>query len=138
MNYTLGDRRLLFESAQAMVKALCSQLKKSERLDGLDENLLRDLIIAAMKAPGVAEREKVILARAVFQEGIHLILPQELHEIYRVSPFASEWPFEALGRKPDDVNDQVCEVSFFFFPFGYLYFKHNADEKNIVLLQCSC
>ena len=93
-----------------MAKALCNQLKKTDRMDNIDESLLRELLVAAMKTPGIAEREKVILAKVVFQEGIHINLPQDLHEIYRVSAYANEWPFEVLGRKKEDVSDQILEV----------------------------
>jgi hypothetical protein len=100
----------MFKSTYTMIKALCHQLKKPERMDNLDENLLRELLVAAMKATGISEREKVIFAKAVYQEGIHVNLPQDMHEIYRLSSYANDWPFEVLGRKSEGVNDQICEV----------------------------
>jgi hypothetical protein len=101
----------MFKSAYAMVKALCHRLKKPERTDNLDENLLRELLVACMKAKGIAEREKVTMVKEVYHSGIHVNLPQDLHEIYRVSPYANDWPFEILGRNPEGVNDQICEAS---------------------------
>ena len=93
-----------------MVKALCHQLRKTERLDNLDEHLLRDLLVAIMKCPGIGECEKVYCAQIIHREGIPINLPQDLHEVYRFSSYASQWPFEVLGRRSEGVTDEICEV----------------------------
>ena len=101
----------MFKAADKMVRALCVQLKKQEKLQNLDVPLVQDMLVAIMKCPGMTETEKVSVARAVYSEGIAVDLPYELHQIYRVSPYADVWPFEVLGRRSEGVDDRVLAVS---------------------------
>ena len=66
----------------------------------LTEQLLKDLLMAGLNAPGFSEKQRWELFEltdcAKFQ--------------FRVSPLLQHWPFEALGRKPH-MEDDVIEVS---------------------------
>ena len=71
----------------------------------LNTGLLKDLLSAALNAPGFSERQRWELHRTA-----DLVKAQ-----FSISPLAQSWPFEVLGRKRG-VEEDVVEVKF-RFPF---------------------
>ena len=68
----------------------------------LDENLLRDVVMAALNAYGFSDKQRWEIVQAAS--------PIIGHHVFRLSPLARGWPFETLGRKRGFEED-VVEVS---------------------------
>lgn len=66
----------------------------------ITEDLLKDLLSAALNAAGFSERQRWELSEATDSARHH----------FRISPLSQWWPFEALGRKPH-MDEDVVEVS---------------------------
>ena len=66
----------------------------------ITEDLLKDLLSAALNAAGFSERQRWELSETTDYARHH----------FRISPLSQWWPFEALGRKPH-MDEDVVEVS---------------------------
>lgn len=66
----------------------------------ITEDLLKDLLSAALNAGGFSERQRWELSEATDCARHH----------FRISPLSQWWPFEVLGRKPH-LDEDVVEVS---------------------------
>ena len=79
--------------------------------NGVDEQLLRDVVMAGLNAYGFSDKQRWQILEASAS-----ILGRQ---VFRMSPIARGWPFETLGRKCGYEED-VVEVrlySAFFFSF---------------------
>ena len=65
----------------------------------ITEDLLKDLLSAALNAAGFSERQRWELSEAT---------DYARHQ-FRISPLSQWWPFEVLGRKPQ-MDEDVVEV----------------------------
>ena len=72
----------------------------------ITEELLKDLLSAALNAAGFSERQRWELSEATDFARHH----------FRISPLSQWWPFEVLGRKPN-IDEDVVEVSMGSFRF---------------------
>ena len=102
-SYTLGDRDRLFNATLRQVEALVNRLGNGQKDDGIDNNLLEELIYAGLNATGFSEQQRAELIYA----------GREVGRKMKVSVFGRWWPFEALNRK-DNVPDDVVDVSLFY------------------------
>ena len=66
----------------------------------ITEDLLKDLLSAALNAAGFSERQRWELSEATDYARHH----------FRISPLSEWWPFEVLSRKPY-MDEDVVEVS---------------------------
>lgn len=66
----------------------------------LTEQLLKDLLLAGLNAPGFSEKQRWEL----------FDMSDYAKRQFRVSPLLQHWPFEVLGRKPH-MEDDVVDVS---------------------------
>ncbi len=66
----------------------------------INEQLLTELVYAGLNAAGFSEMQRAQLVRSADGVGSRI----------RISPLASVWPFEVLGRKAD-TDEDVIEVS---------------------------
>lgn len=127
-HYTLATRNQIFAATRSMLHILSINLTKSNisSTTGLDdhssasshgspvkrgsskfrgsphitEELLKDLLSAALNAGGFSERQRWELFGATDYARHH----------FRISPLSQWWPFEVLGRKPH-MDEDVVEVS---------------------------
>lgn len=125
--YTLATRNQIFAAARSMLHILSINLSKSSKSSagGFDEHnsagsygspvnrngsrfrgspnitedLLKDLLSAALNAAGFSERQRWELSEAT---------DYARHQ-FRISPLSQCWPFEVLGRKPH-MDEDVVEV----------------------------
>ena len=86
--YTLSERNRIFKTVHDQLGALVEHLRRRGSQAPLDFTLLNDLLDAGLKCPGFSERQKAELVHV--SEG--LIGIKEF-----LTPFAAEWPFEAIG-----------------------------------------
>ena len=73
---------------------------KRDRVLNLDKELLFQLLLAGLNAPGFSERQRWELLEAAEYRGDDI----------RLSPLSQWWPWEALGRRAG-VPEDVIEVS---------------------------
>lgn len=127
-HYSLATRNQIFAATRSMLHILSNKLSKSHKSSaaGFDdyssassygspvkggesrlresphitEDLLKDLLSAALNAAGFSERQRWELSEATDLARYH----------FRISPLTQWWPFEVLGRKPH-VDEDVVEVS---------------------------
>lgn len=127
-NYTLATRNQIFAATRSMLHILSINLSKSynSSAGGFDdyssassysspvkrsgsniresphitEDLLKDLLSAALNAAGFSERQRWELSEATDYVRHH----------FRISPLSQWWPFEVLGRKPR-MDEDVIKVS---------------------------
>jgi hypothetical protein len=120
-NYTLATRTQIFQATRQMLHILSINIRKSYiapvtafsslSMHGggqpshggmplLTEQLLKDLLMAGLNAPGFSEKQRWELFE----------MTDYAKRQFRVSPLLQHWPFEALGRKPH-MEDDVIEVS---------------------------
>ncbi|KAI9701230.1 MAG: hypothetical protein M1836_001899 [Candelina mexicana] len=98
-SYTLADRNLLFRATEQLVRALVGQLMRGGNTSPqMNEQLLTELVYAGLNAPGFSEGQRAQLVGSADWVGGRI----------RISPLASVWPFEVLGRKPD-IDEDVIE-----------------------------
>lgn len=126
--YTLATRNQIFAATRSMLHILSISVGKSYKSSagGFDENscasshgspikrsgsrsrsspnitedLLKDLLSAALNAAGFSERQRWELSEVSDFARHH----------FRISPLSQRWPFEVLGRKPY-MDEDVVEVS---------------------------
>ncbi|KAI9791359.1 MAG: hypothetical protein M1835_000376 [Candelina submexicana] len=97
-SYTLADRNLLFRATEQLVRALVGQLMRGGNMSPqMNEQLLTELVYAGLNAPGFSEGQRAQLVGSADWIGGRI----------RISPLASVWPFEVLGRKPDTDEDVI-------------------------------
>ena len=127
-HYTLATRNQIFAATRSMLHILSINLSKGYNPStlGLEdyssvssygspvkrggpkfrgsphitEDLLKDLLSAALNAAGFSEKQRWELFEATDHARHH----------FRISPLSQWWPFEVLGRKPH-VDEDVVEVS---------------------------
>ena len=127
-HYSLATRNQIFGATRSMLHILSTKLSKSQisSAGGFDdyssassygspvkrgesklrdspnitEDLLKDLLSAALNAAGFSEKQRWELSEATDYARHH----------FRISPLTQWWPFEVLGRKPH-VDEDVVEVS---------------------------
>ena len=127
-HFTLATRNQIFAATRSMLHILSINLRKgynsstggfddyssassfgspirrnSSRFRGspqITEDLLKDLLSAALNAGGFSEKQRWELSEATENARHHI----------RISPLSQWWPFEVLGRKPD-MDEDVVEVS---------------------------
>lgn len=127
-HYTLATRNQIFAATRSMLHILSTNLSKNHNssVGGVDdyssassygspakrggsrfrgnphitEDLLKDLLSAALNAAGFSERQRWELSEATDCARHH----------FRISPLSRWWPFEVLGRKPH-MDEDVVEVS---------------------------
>ena len=132
-HYTLATRNQIFGATRSMLHILTINLNKSHRssaVGGFDdhgsassygspakrsaifkgsphitEDLLKDLLSAALNAAGFSEKQRWDLCEAT---------DYARHQ-FRISPLSQWWPFEVLGRKPH-MDEDVVEVRMGNFP----------------------
>ncbi|KAI9721267.1 MAG: hypothetical protein M1812_002429 [Candelaria pacifica] len=98
-SYTLADRDLIFRATEQLVRALIVQLRREGTASPqINEQLLIELVYAGLNAPGFSEGQRARLVRSADWVGGRI----------RISPLASVWPFEVLGRKAD-IDEDVIE-----------------------------
>ena len=73
---------------------------RSRDSPSITEDLLKDLLSAALNAGGFSERQRWELSEATDHARHH----------FRLSPLSQWWPFEVLGRRPH-MDEDVVEVS---------------------------
>ena len=126
-HYTLATRNQIFAATRSMLHILSINLSKGYRSSagGFDEHssassygspvrrsgsrfrgcpnitedLLTDLLSAALNAAGFSEKQRWELSEAT---------DYARHQ-FRISPSSQWWPFEVLGRKPH-MDEDVVEV----------------------------
>lgn len=126
-HYTLTTRNQIFSATRSMLHILSINISKNYKssVGGFDEpssaspygspvqrgghrsrgspniteDLLKDLLSAALNAAGFSERQRWELSEAT---------DLARHE-FRISPLNQWWPFEVLGRKPH-MDEDVVEV----------------------------
>lgn len=127
-HYSLATRNQIFAATRSMLHILSTKLSKNHKpsAGGFDdyssassygspvkrgesrlsdsphitEDLLKDLLSAALNAAGFSERQRWELSEAT----------DYTRYLFRISPLTQWWPFEVLGRKPH-VDEDVIEVS---------------------------
>ena len=127
-HFTLATRNQIFAATRSMLHILSINLRKghhsstggfddyssassfgspirrnSSRFRGspqITEDLLKDLLSAALNAGGFSEKQRWELSEAT---------DCARHD-FRISPLSQWWPFEVLGRKPH-MDEDVVEVS---------------------------
>ena len=126
-HYTLATRNQIFAATRSMLHILTINVSKSYRSSGggfdehgsassydspagrngsknlgsphITEDLLKDLLSAALNAAGFSERQRWELSEAT----------DHVRQQFRISPLSQWWPFEVLGRKPH-MDEDVIEV----------------------------
>lgn len=122
-NYTLATRNQIFQATRTMLHILSINLRKayttpssastifdspskhghSASFGGtplLTEQLLKDLLMAGLNAPGFSEKQHWELYQ----------MSEYARQHFRMSPLLQHWPWEVLSRKPH-VEEDVVEVS---------------------------
>ena len=81
-----------------------AQLNRSGEawIPNISESLVTELLLAGLNAPGFSEQQRWQLCEAA----------ERVSDKIRLSPLASVWPFEVLGRKAG-ADEDVVEVSAF-------------------------
>ena len=126
-HYTLATRNQIFAATRSMLHILTINVNKSYKSSagGFDEHssassydspagrsgsknlgsphitedLLKDLLSAALNAAGFSEKQRWELSEAT----------DYVRQQFRISPLSQWWPFEVLGRKPH-IDEDVIEV----------------------------
>ena len=126
-HYTLATRNQIFAATRSMLHILTINLNKSYKSSAggvgehspasshgspvrrsgfkfigspsITEELLKDLLSAALNAAGFSEKQRWELCEATDHARHH----------FRISPLSQWWPFEVLGRKPH-MDEDVVEV----------------------------
>ena len=126
-HFTLATRNQIFAATRSMLHILSINLRKgynsstggfddyssassfgspirrsNSRFRGspqITEELLKDLLSAALNAGGFSEKQRWELSEATDYARHH----------FRISPLSQWWPFEVLGRKPH-MDEDVVEV----------------------------
>lgn len=127
-HFTLATRNQVFAATRSMLHILSINLRKgyNSSAGGFDdyssassfgspiqrngsryraspqitEDLLKDLLSAALNAGGFSEKQRWEISEATDYARHH----------FRISPLSQWWPFEVLGRKPH-MDEDVVEVS---------------------------
>ena len=127
-HYTLATRNQIFTATQSLLQILSvsvsksyassvgdfdehvttdaygspikKSIAKSRGSPQITEDLLQELLSAALNAAGFSERQRWELSEAADVARHH----------FRISPLCQWWPFEVLGRKPY-VDEDVVEVN---------------------------
>ncbi|KAI9843013.1 MAG: hypothetical protein M1837_006644 [Sclerophora amabilis] len=94
---TLATRDQLLWATERLVRVLTGKVDKGDPV--LSRQLLRELALTALKAPGFTDDQKVRIVQAAGPVGGEFTL----------SSFAVSWPFLALGRK-SEVEEDVLEL----------------------------
>ena len=126
-HYTLATRNQIFAATRSMLHILTINVSKSYKSSAggfdehgsvspydspagrsgsknlasphISEDLLKDLLSAALNAAGFSERQRWELSEAT----------DNVRQQIRISPLSQWWPFEVLGRKPH-IDEDVIEV----------------------------
>ncbi|KAI9817541.1 MAG: hypothetical protein M1827_001152 [Pycnora praestabilis] len=109
--YTLSDRDLLFWATEQLVRILVANSRRGRSPINVGGQLLLELVYAGLNAPGFTESQRAVLVAAAESAGRGI----------RLSPLATSWPFEVLGRKKD-VEEDVMEF--------YAALLHNATALS--------
>ena len=85
----------------------------------ITEDLLKDLLSAALNAAGFSERQRWELSEATDHARHH----------FRISPLSQWWPFEVLGRR-SHMDEDVVEASIPYMASGYVANRNRSNSST--------